>query len=568
LLRRNRFRYNGGTGARIAFQGRVTDPALVRQVPMKKLQRYVLKTLLKALMPALSTLTLIMALGVCMQLLHQGLDVVRLDGLLPPVLAYCIPMVFPPAFLTAVILTFGRLSAEGEITAVRAAGIHLMQISYPVLALAVLVSLITALFLFQTVPRARGVIKALKREAIKQVILDRVTLSTRRQFAFPPAYVQYEDVVDGRLERLVVLDMPGGVLRTIITARSGVLQPDPQRPDIILFRMKDCTITGMGGQAASQAGPITAEQVTLPIRVGSSTEATLSKAKYLGLKDFIRRFRSLRAALGGQPALAASERMRQKQYAARERLTRQVEQLDGLLAPLRAEHRERTLNKPRLLRQTIEHDRTLIATANDEIATLEQQQQKLIAQRRRIEQGNPESIASMVELQKKLASLASAISEKRGAIREWEAEIAESERQLALNRRRAEKLRAEIRELEKQRQELSRKVAAHDALLAEMEQQEELESMLNRIHRRLSLAASIVAFTLIGIPLGIVASKRRISAAFAVSFAIVLFGYYPLMIIGDFLAEHRLAPAAPAIWAGDILLSAVGAILMFQVIRR
>ena len=100
-----------------------------------KLSRYVTGELLKTLVPAFFALMLIMILGFCMQLLHEGLDVVRLPGLIPQVFIYCIPLVLPPAFLTAVITVFGRLAADNELIAMQAAGVRLHSIIIPVLVL-------------------------------------------------------------------------------------------------------------------------------------------------------------------------------------------------------------------------------------------------------------------------------------------------------------------------------------------------------------------------------------------------------------------------------------------------
>src|SRR5579862_8005709 len=52
-----------------------------------------------------------------------------------------LPLTVPMAFLLASLVTFGRLSQDGEITAVRAAGISLWKISWPILGLAAIVSI-------------------------------------------------------------------------------------------------------------------------------------------------------------------------------------------------------------------------------------------------------------------------------------------------------------------------------------------------------------------------------------------------------------------------------------------
>ncbi|MHC4480491.1 MAG: LptF/LptG family permease, partial [Planctomycetota bacterium] len=111
---------------------------------MKKLQSYIMSSTLKALILAFVALVMLMVVGLCMQLLHEGLDVVRLSPMLPPMFAYCVPIVLPSAFLTAVIMTFGRLSADNELIAIRAAGVHLFSVVYPVLLTGLGLSLVAA----------------------------------------------------------------------------------------------------------------------------------------------------------------------------------------------------------------------------------------------------------------------------------------------------------------------------------------------------------------------------------------------------------------------------------------
>ena len=145
---------------------------------MKKLQRYVLLSTAKAFLPAFIALVLLMAVGFCMQLLHQGLDVVRLVTLLRLVFAYSVPMVLPSAFLTAVIMTFGRLAADNELTAVRAAGIRMFRVVHPLLWAACGLAVVAAYFQFETVPRAQGSLRAMKYEALKQILLDKARRCT------------------------------------------------------------------------------------------------------------------------------------------------------------------------------------------------------------------------------------------------------------------------------------------------------------------------------------------------------------------------------------------------------
>ncbi len=71
--------------------------------------------------------------------------------LVPLAITYALPM----GLLTGVLLTLGRLSADHEITAMRAAGVGLPRLTVPVLALGVMGAALGLYFNFDSMPRAR-----------------------------------------------------------------------------------------------------------------------------------------------------------------------------------------------------------------------------------------------------------------------------------------------------------------------------------------------------------------------------------------------------------------------------
>jgi len=110
---------------------------------MNILNRHILKNLLYIFVASLLVLTFILVLGLMIKILS------RMDTsvsqififkmflmLLPKILAYAIPI----ASLVSVTLVFSRMSAENEITAMRASGISLWQIVNPAILLALVSS--------------------------------------------------------------------------------------------------------------------------------------------------------------------------------------------------------------------------------------------------------------------------------------------------------------------------------------------------------------------------------------------------------------------------------------------
>jgi lipopolysaccharide export system permease protein len=124
------------------------------------LDRYIFKSVLSTCLGAVMLFTFVLTLGnVIRDLLAHVLagqlpmmTLVRLVWLWVPAMAiYALPM----GLLTGVLLTLGRLSADSEITARRAAGISLGRIARPVLLIGALGGASALYINFESMPHAR-----------------------------------------------------------------------------------------------------------------------------------------------------------------------------------------------------------------------------------------------------------------------------------------------------------------------------------------------------------------------------------------------------------------------------
>lgn len=84
--------------------------------------------------------------------------------LMPSFLVFTIPM----AFLLAVLLAFGRLSADNEITVIKSCGVSLVQIMPPVLLCAVVATVLSLVASIAGVPWGNSSFKALSVNVVKQ----------------------------------------------------------------------------------------------------------------------------------------------------------------------------------------------------------------------------------------------------------------------------------------------------------------------------------------------------------------------------------------------------------------
>ena len=112
---------------------------------MKILPKYIIRQLIITLFFTLAVFTCVLLRGKLLRELtdllvnrHIGLGVVAwfVALLMPTVLSFTLPM----ALLAAVLLVFGRMSADHEITAIRANGVGLGGIAAPVILLSVLLA--------------------------------------------------------------------------------------------------------------------------------------------------------------------------------------------------------------------------------------------------------------------------------------------------------------------------------------------------------------------------------------------------------------------------------------------
>jgi lipopolysaccharide export system permease protein len=110
---------------------------------LKRFNRYILWEIAKLFTIALVAFTAIIMLGgLAQQLMLEGLGPMAVLDLMPYLLPIGLQFGLPPTLLFAVCSVYGRISADNEVIAIKAAGVHPMRIMTPTLILAFLLSLL------------------------------------------------------------------------------------------------------------------------------------------------------------------------------------------------------------------------------------------------------------------------------------------------------------------------------------------------------------------------------------------------------------------------------------------
>ena len=111
---------------------------------MRILRDYILKEFFHSFILSVIVFTFVLLVGNIIQIANlvitKGVDALSVLKLLWYLVPWLLSFTLPIASLTAVILTYGRFSSDGELTAMKASGIGLWRISFPVIMIGALFS--------------------------------------------------------------------------------------------------------------------------------------------------------------------------------------------------------------------------------------------------------------------------------------------------------------------------------------------------------------------------------------------------------------------------------------------
>ncbi len=538
---------------------------------MSKLQIYVLKEVLKALVPGFIALLLVMMLGFGMQLLQEGLDVVRLSGFFVQMAIYCAPWVLPSALLAAVIMSFGRLSADKEILAMQVEGVHLWHIIYPIYILAVFLSFSGAYLHFQAAPAARYRIESMQSEAVMQVVKEQIVYSAGRQFHISPYIVSYERYENERMENMSILEYGReGALYRIINAASGTLRQAPERPHVLELVLNDLDITMVtGGERISRQPSAGSGRINL--HVGSSPGKKEKGLKHMTFPEMRAERRELLRDVSGHERLYRNpdeksdiiddkaRPLREKRDELRERLQRAENRLKNI-------HIEISLTE-----QGIKDRRNRIENWETDMIALREQRLEYGHELWKLdekEEKGEDWLKTRTEVQKQLENVRSQMGELETKMKDVKAELEGLFVDKEGGKQQLERQEAEIERLVQETGRLSEEVDELASARRDADTQATLREVGVRFHRRLTLAFAALMFAVLGIPLGLLSKRRSTLIAFGAGFFVMLAVFYPFMVLGQIMAETGMMHVIPAMWMGNGITFLIGASITLALFRH
>ncbi len=213
---------------------------------------------------------LILLIGVGRELLREGLGVMAVVSLLPYVLPMSLQYALPGTMLFAVCSVYGRMSADGEITTLKSAGISPLRVMYPALIFAALLSPVGVYLSDIAVSWGRPGAKRVMMHSIEDVVYR--MLRAQRSYSSNKGFsIHVQDVDENRrvlLNPTITIQMgsDGGAL--MMEAREASLSMDPVN-EVLTVRCVEPHV--VGGKYSFQSPRI--QEIPIPLDLVMKTRS-------------------------------------------------------------------------------------------------------------------------------------------------------------------------------------------------------------------------------------------------------------------------------------------------------
>jgi len=210
---------------------------------MKTLTNYILKELIGPFFLSIIVFTFVMLIGNLIKLadliISKGVDIISVGRLFFYLLPYLLSYTIPMATLTACLLAFGRLASDNEITAIRASGIRISNISFPAIIVALIISLGLIPINNRLIPKARY---------ISRSIIKNIGIKTPTAYLEAGTFIKiFEDYIifihsieDNVLKNIRIYQPREGKQTRTIVAERGEIVSKPEQ-NIIKLKLVNGT---------------------------------------------------------------------------------------------------------------------------------------------------------------------------------------------------------------------------------------------------------------------------------------------------------------------------------------
>ncbi len=223
------------------------------------IDRYVAREVLAPFAVDVGLLTFALVTGKLLKLrdmgVNHGVSLGEVMGIMGYIMPAFLELTFPMAVLLGVLMGFGRMSSDQEMTAARACGVSLYRLAVPVMMVALCVYALSGYFAFSLRPWANSNL----RNKLYELSQTRTSSGLKEKIFnsnFPGLVVYVDEMsdTDSSLKGVMISDARDPRNQNTIIAKHGMMLPDSKQKSITL-RLFDGSI--FGAEPASNATHVT-----------------------------------------------------------------------------------------------------------------------------------------------------------------------------------------------------------------------------------------------------------------------------------------------------------------------
>lgn len=203
-------------------------------VAPRLLWRYILRDVFLHTLIGLFAITLLLVVQNVLRfmedLIAAGVGLAEIGQLVALVLPTYASYAIPTSLLFGILISFGRMSGDGEIVAMRACGVSVPKLLPPALALGALAALVTGYMLFEVQPRARYAMRTFLRQLAGSIAV--VEPGKFTELGDRLIYVHAHGKDDCPLEGILIGDASSTERSFYASARCGRIEGDPSGNEV------------------------------------------------------------------------------------------------------------------------------------------------------------------------------------------------------------------------------------------------------------------------------------------------------------------------------------------------
>ena len=269
---------------------------------IRVINRYMLGDFIKSFLITLFVLTFVMYVGAVVQAIDymsrgiSGMLILKIFALnIPFTLSFVIPM----SVLTTVLLHFGRLSADGEITALKSSGVSLWQVAAPIIFCSILLSCVCLYINAELSPRSHFARRQMLRDLGEE---DPLALLDEGRFVsdFPGVKVYIGKKDNSQLEDIILYQFDEKGVRAEVRAKSGQVNfnAETRVMEINLEKVRLTEYDKTNPEDMAKARTLSADSypVTLDLRQMLKKSAIYKKAPDMTFSELVAALPNVRQA--------------------------------------------------------------------------------------------------------------------------------------------------------------------------------------------------------------------------------------------------------------------------------